>query len=554
LFRQVLFLLFFISTCYASESIIQEVKFRDDDSAFRKASALNPASHIKVFIPNIPYSYIAKCINSGLIRSYDNDRGWEYDLAKSHKRIDDYTYEFTLRKKLRFQDGTEFNTDSVIQNLTYFKKSPILYTNIDKIDFQIIKIDTYRFKIILNKKYEMFLLDLARIYFYSEKYLDTYGFKGGETGSAIQASGAFGMGPYILTKGYALGKKQTSKLELEANPYYWSKEYPKIKRVTVYTQLNTNEAIKMVTEQEGALDIVPIPFNKKIEVLTSKYAKFISTKSTNNFIIFFNLINANKKLRNLEVRIALNQAINQENLLNFVYKKEGYISPFATSVNYKVVQKVIKNSYVPQVKYSKEKIKKLLNGLSLNILTQDYFMFLWKGIEYQLKQYGVTLNYDITSSEKDIYTQLLSTHNSKNTKDWDLLIWGDDDWYYQNPWTVFFIYENGSSWSTIGKDNIMEKYIEIFFETKIGTKKYENVVSKILHRVRDKAYNLRVPSPNKVIAVNKEVIYKPYQGAIIPLWKIEITKNHWSIRDKISYPLELHKPFKPKRINYENNK
>ncbi len=65
-------------------------------------------------------------------------------------------------------------------------------------------------------------------------------------------------------------------------------------------------------------------------------------------------------------------------------------------------------------------------------------MFLWKGIEYQLKEYGVKLNYIITNSEKDIYEQLLNTRDSKNTKSWDLLIWGDDDWYYQNPWTVFF--------------------------------------------------------------------------------------------------------------------
>lgn len=553
MYKIFLSLLIFFSFTYADGHIKQKVSFRVDDSESRIASTLNPASHIKIFIPNIPYSYIAKCTNSGLIRSFDNERGWEYDLAKSHKQIDDFTYEFTLRKNLKFQDGSEFDVDSVIQNLEYFKKSPLLYTNIDKIDFKVIKIDKYRFKIVLDKKYEMFVYDLARIFFYSKKYLNTYGFKGGETGTAIKNSGAFGMGPYILKKGYALGKEQTSQLELEANPYYWNKEYPKIKKITVYTQLNINEAIKMITQQEGKLDILPIPFNKKIEVLTSKYAKFISSKSTNNFIIFFNLINGNDKLKNQEVRIALNQAINQENLLNFVYKKEGFVSPFAASVNYKVVQEVLKDNYRPEVKFSQQKIKKLLNGLELNFFTQDYFMFLCKGIEYQLKQYGVKINYDITSSERDIYTQLLSTHNSKNTKYWDLLVWGDDDWYYQNPWSVFFIYENGSSWSTIGRDDVMKKYIDTFFETKMGTNAYKDIVSKILYRARDKAYTLRVPSPNKVIAVNKEVIYKPYQGAIMPLWKIEITKNHWSLRGDKKYPKELEKPFKPQRIKNETN-
>jgi peptide/nickel transport system substrate-binding protein len=181
-------------------------------------------------------------------------------------------------------------------------------------------------------------------------------------------------------------------------------------------------------------------------------------------------------------------------------------------------------------------------------------MFLLKGIEFQLKKYGVVFNYTITNSEKDIYKQLLSTNTNKNTQNWDLLVWGDDDWYYQNPWTLFFIYETSGAWSTIGKDDLMQEYIKQYFVSKIGTQEYENVTKDILFRARDMAYTLRVPSLNKVIAVNKEVIYKPYQGGIIPLWEIEITNNHWSLRDNPIYDESLKKSIKPKRINDEINK
>ncbi|MCK9491861.1 MAG: ABC transporter substrate-binding protein [Sulfurimonas sp.] len=531
---------------------MQKTQFRDDDALLRVATPQHPDSHIKIFIPNIPYTYIAKCTNSGLIRSYDNERGWEYELAKSHKRVGDFTYEFELREGLKFQDGSEFDTDDVVFNFEYFKRSPILYTNIDKVDFDVIKIDKYKFKIVLKQKYEMFLTDLARIFFYTREYLKKYGFKGSETGSGTKRAGAYGMGPYILKEGYALGSKQTSQIELEANPYYWNKDYPKIKRVTAYTQLNAKDALRMITQEEGELDFAPIDFNKKIEVLTSKYAKLNISKSTNNFIIFFNLINANERLKSKEVRVALNQAIDQENLLNFVYKNEGYISPFASSVNYEIVQKVLKNKMPKEEEgYSKEKMHKLLNGLELNVFTQDSFMFLFKGIEYQLKKYGVTLNYTVTSSEKDIYGQLLTTHKSQNTQKWDLLIWGDDDWYYANPWSVFFIYEDESAWSTIGKDRVMKSYIDEFFITKTDSKEYEKVVSKILYRAKEMAYTLRVPSPNKVVALNKEVIYKPYKGAVIPIWEMQITKDHYSIRGKREYPTYLEAPIKPKREKYE---
>ena len=530
---------------------IKPVTFKEDNSLQRVATPLHPQSHIKIFLPSIPYSYISKNTNSGLIRSSDNKRGWEFDLAKSYKRVDDFTYIFEIRKNLRFQDGTQFSMKNVLNNLNYFKKYPFLYTNIDKIDFDVIKIDDYKFKIVLKQKYEMFLLDLARIYFYTNEYLQKYSPKGEETGSANKFPGAFGMGPYILQSGYAVGTKQSGKLELEANPHYWNKKIPKISRITVYTQLNVNEALSDMINDEGKLDIMPIPFNKKIDVMMSKYSKLVIKKSTNNFTIFFNLINGNEKLKNKELRQALNQALNQENILNFVYKKEGKLSPFSTSINYDIVRKIaLKNEY-PKIILSQERKKELLKGLTLNVFTQDRFMFLWKGIEFQLKKYGVELNYMITNSEKDIYKQLLNTKVLKNTKSWDLLIWGNDDWYYQNPWTMFFIYEKNSPWSTIENDEIMNNYIQRFFTTKIDSPAYEDIVSKILYRARKEAYTLRVPSVNKVIAVNKEVIYKPYVGGMIPLWDIQITKDHWSIREQKKYPLSLQAPIKPKRMNNE---
>lgn len=554
MFRIIVFCLLVFNSLLATNHVISKFEFRDDNSELNKAKPLSDNSHINIFLPSIPYSYIAKSTNAGLIRSYDNKKGWVYDLAKSHTRVDDFTYIFELRKNLKFQNGEDFTIDNILSNLRFFKKSPFLYTNIDKVDFDVIKINEYKFKIILKQKYEMFLLDLARVYFYTDEYMEKSNPIGGETGSANKIAGAFGMGPYILKSGFAVGDEQTEKLELVANPYYWNKEFPKIKTITVYTQENVNNAIEDITKTEGKLDLMPIPFNKKLEVVLSDYAKLIISKSTNNFVIFFNLINGNKRLQDTKVRRALNQALNQEHLLNFVYKKEGKISPFTASVNYDVVNQISKEEKFKEEKIDDKELYKILKDLKLNVFTQDRFIFLFKGIEFQLKKYGVEFNYTITTSEKDIYKQLLSTNKNKNTKDWDLLIWGDDDWYYQNPWTVFFIYETAGSWSTIGKDEIMQKYIKELFISKIGTKEYKNVVKNILFRAKSMAYTLRVPSPNKVIAVNKEVIYKPYQGGIIPLWEIEITKNHWSLRKNKKYDKFLKKAVKPKRINNEISK
>lgn len=548
LYKIVFLLLCFVNLSFSQSNIVSKFEFREDKSHKNIAPQLHPKSHINIFLPSIPYSYIAKATNSGLIRSYDNEQTWVYELAKSHERVDDLTYIFELRQNLKFQNGEDFTMEDVIYNLNYFKKHPFLYTNIDKIDFDVTPLDKYRFKIVLKQKYEMFLTDLARIYFYTKEYLDTYKPIGKETGTANKAAGAFGMGPYILKEGFAVGESQTQKLELEANPYYWNKEFPKIKSITAYMEYDIDIAIEDITKSEGKLDFVPIPFNKKLDIILSPNAKLIVSKSTDNFVIFFNLINGNKSLQDKNIRQALNQALNQENLLNFVYKKEGKISPFTASLNYSIVNKIAKNYTYEETKMSEDEIFKHLKGLKLNIFTQDKFMFLLKGIEFQLKKYGVVFNYKITNSEKDIYKQLLNTNTNKNTQDWDLLVWGDDDWYYQNPWTVFFIYEENSAWSTIGKDDLMQEYIEKYFVSKVGTKEYEELTKNILYRAKDMAYTLSVPSPNKVIAVNKELIYTPYQGGIIPLWEMQISNNHWSLRDEKEYDENSKKSMKAQRI------
>ncbi len=546
MFKSIILVLILMLSLNAED--IEDDIFKEDKSSLNAINYLHPKSHIKVFLPSIPYIYISKNTNAGLIRSDDNEQGWVYDLAKGHERVDDYTYIFEIKKNLKFQDGTDFTIQSVINNLNHFKKNPFLFSNVDKIDFEISKVDDYKVKIELKQKYEMFFIDLARVFFFTDDYLKKYNPKGEETETGTKSPGPYGMGPYILKSGYAIGKKQTNKIELEANPYYWDKRYPTIKKVTVFTQLNTEEAFDSIVNHEGILDISPIPFNKKIEAVMSNYSKLVIKESTNNIIVFFNLINGNEKLKDKKVRIALNEALDQESILNFVYKKEGTLSPFATSVHFKVVKKIANKKEYTIFNMSEKEKYNLLNGLVLNVFTQDRFMFLWRGIEYQLEQYGVKLNYETTTSEKDIYEQLLNTRASKNTKSWDMLAWGDDDWYYQNPWTTLFIYENDSPWSIIPNDIFMKKYIDKFYETKIGEASYEDIVSRILYRARDMAYTLRVPSINKVIAVNKEVIFEPFAGGIVPLWKTKITKNHWSVREKKDYPKSSYQPIIPLRL------
>lgn len=493
-----------------------------------------PGSHIKVFIPSLPYIYTAHAINGALLRPANNARGWEYDMATNHRQIDDKTYEFSLRKNVSFQDGTPFNADSVVENMAYFKKKPFLFTKIDTIFDRVEKIDDYTVWFYLTEKYSQFLNDTIWIQFYTSAYLKKFGWNGKLTCPNLAEPGPYGLGPYILKAGYAEGDRQTPEVVLKANPDYWDPNYPKIETITVYTELDTKIAMENVFDKDGVLDIMPIPFSMKCRADTSPYAKLISVPSTSSFAIYMNLRNGNKRLLDKKIRVALNRAIDQAHLLERAYFGEGTINPTTASPLFPGVREVVKTlrpySEIQNPKEIRNELKGILNGLTLKVLTQDRFMFVWKGIARDLRKVGVNLVFEITTSEKLVFDQLLTTNAGKNTRHWDFLVFGCDDWFYNHPWSAFLAYRTHNAWSTILPDPILDGYIDAFFRVSVGTPQFTAICSKIMHHVYDNAYMLFVPAPNKVLAVNKNVVYESSPMAFMALWEIEVSKDHWSLR------------------------
>lgn len=539
----------------AQDVEIKPLVLRPDDAWKRAAPQLTKGSHVKVFIPSLPYLYTSHSINGALIRPSAEERGWEYDMAVDHTQIDETTYEFRLRQGVRFQDGTPFNADAVILNMEYFKKAPVKYSKIDEVFDRAEKIDDYTVRFHLTQKYGSFMNDVIWMQFYTEAYLKKN--PGGWNGKAncpnLSMHGPYGLGPYILTQGYIEGDRQTSKAVLKANPYYWDPQYPKVETITVFTELDSQQAKHMALYEEGKLDITIIPPEDKVETILSPYSKLLTSPSTDNIAIHINMINGNPRLKDKAVRRALNESLHQENLLHFVYENEGYLSPI--SPHFPGIKEVSKSllpypaDHDPYAKENQQRLHGVLSGLTLKVLTQDRFLPLWQGIETQLNQVGVTLDIEVTRSEKEIFTPLLKTNAGENEKQWDLLIWGNDDWYFNHPFTAFFVFRTNNVWSTVSPDPIMDGYIEDMFRATAGEPGFSDVCEQIMRRAYDEGYMLFVPTPNKVFAVNKEVAFRPYKMACIPLWKLEVTDQHWSVRgiDR-PYPESLQQPVEVTRI------
>jgi len=548
--RQIILYLILGSTfsSYANQvSFHEPLQPRLDDANQHLSPDLISGSHLKVFLPSVAYLYISHSINGALTRPANNAQGWDYDLAVSHQQIDDTTYEFKLREGVVFQNGTPFNADSIISNMKFFKRKPPVYSKIHEVYDRVSKIDDYTIRFHLKEKYGAFMNDVVWIQFYTQEYLLEYGWNGKPTPPNLAAAGLHGLGPYILVDGYVEGDRQTPKLELVANPLYWNKKYPKIERVTIYTELSEEQARNMVFYEENQLDIVPLNFNYKIETILSPYAKLLIYPSTETYMIHLNMRTGNPRLLDKEVRVALNQALHQINLLRFIYEDEGDLVPALAAPSFIGVKEnlsklaLFSEENSPYQPEQQERLKKILNGLVLKILTQERFLSLWKGIEYQLKKVGVKLEVTTLKNQKEIFDQLLNTNIGKNTQAWDLLSWGNDGWFLLHPWSVFMVLRTHNYWSTLPTDKIMDDYLEELFRTNTDEPAFVEIVYNVMRHASENAYMLFLPTPRKIFAVNKEVVFIPYQQAVLPLWEIELSNRHASLR-KEPYPNALKKP------------
>ena len=538
----------------------------DDTAPSRVTGKFRKGSHVKLFLPYLPYLAITHSVNGTLVRPANSDKGWEFYLAESYTHVDNRIFEFKLRRGVKFQDGTPFNADAVVRNMHYFKKKPFTYSKLCKIFDRVEKIDNYTVRFILSEPDGVFLQDLANIPFYTEPYLKKHGWNGKSTYANLAEPGPFGLGPYILTEGYVEGDGSTKKVVLKANPNHWEKGIPKIETITIYTAIELGVAADQVLYSEGLLDITPISFNNEVETINSPYAKLLISPSTNNYAVHLNLINGNKALRDDKIRFAINRSIDQEMLLNLSMLGEGSLSPTMVSPNFYKLDTALgtldnyfkkedsqftgKNRSATLRKivtdYQKREGLDPEKPLVIRMLTPESFLFLARDIRYFLSQINIHLEIDVVQYEKTVFKQLFGTHKNKNDKEWDFLIWANFDWF-RHPWTAFFVYRPNNAWSSIPANPTLSKYCDDILRVDPESAEYIPLVASFIRYVYKKNYMVFLPTPHNIYACNKEVVYNPRRSAFIPLWELEVTDLHWSIRDDVDYPNELKRPYKTTR-------
>lgn len=279
-------------------------------------------------------------------------------LAESYKQIDDLTYEFKLRKGVKFHNGEEMKASDVKFSFTRAAKAAPIAHIMGDIDTESFKMpDDYTISFKIKHPCTGFLPSLVHTggSILSEKAVTSAGDK--------YAMNPVGTGPFKFvswTKG--------DRVELEKfNDFYGDK--PKFNKMTIRVIPEpTNRTIELesggvdLAYEISSNDIKRIQDNEKLQLL----------RVVDNSTQYLGFNNQKKPFNDIKVRQAVSYAINTKSVVETVWKGVGKVAVGPIGPNVKYSDKSLQ-AHEYNVQKAKELLKEagLPNGFKTTIWTNE---------------------------------------------------------------------------------------------------------------------------------------------------------------------------------------
>jgi peptide/nickel transport system substrate-binding protein len=324
------------------------------------------------FFNLFPNNNIAEHIFDKLVQM-DPDSRMIPGLATSWKTIDDKTWEFKLRKGVKFTDGSELTAEDVafsINRIPNVPNSPGPFTAYTKAIQKIEVVDPYTIRFHYAVPYPLAPNDLSTVYIISKKVAT-----GASTEDFNSGKVTIGSGRYKFVR-YVNGDR----VELARNDNYWG-DKPGYEKVTF--RIVKDGAARMAALLSGDLDAIEQPPTADLARLKND-PKFTLTSKISHRVIYFNFDHLSRvspfvtakdgkpldknPLQDVRVRRAISKAINRPAIAERVM--EGQAIPSGQLVSDKLFGN---NPALKAEAYDPEGAKKLLaeagypNGFNLTI-------------------------------------------------------------------------------------------------------------------------------------------------------------------------------------------
>ena len=228
------------------------------------------------FFNLFPNNNIAEHIFDKLVQM-DPDSRMIPGIATSWKAIDDKTWEFKLRKGVKFTDGSELTAEDVafsINRVPTVPNSPGPFSAYTKAITGIQIVDPYTIRFKTAVPHPLMPNDMSTIYIVSKKIAT-----GATTEDFNSGKAAIGSGRYKLVR-YVSGDR----IELVRNDNYWG-EKPAYEKVQF--KIIKNEPARMAALLSGDVDAIEQPPTADIARVKSD-PKFTLTSKISHRVIYFN--------------------------------------------------------------------------------------------------------------------------------------------------------------------------------------------------------------------------------------------------------------------------
>jgi peptide/nickel transport system substrate-binding protein len=270
---------------------------------------LTVGRNTQIFIVNVYDGLTARDAQGNLVPA----------LAESWKRLNPTTWQFTLRKGVKFHNGDDFNADSVkftLDRATNPETKATISSELSTIARTEI-VDPFTVNVVTKASDFLLPVRLGELYglMLSPKHTNA-------VGKEAIATKPNGTGPFKL-----LTWAKNERLVLEANDHYW-RGAPAVKTIVVRPILE--DAARVAALQTGEVDLIaPIP-HVRIEELKRNTRLVIKTIAAPR--IFHVTIDVRKPpFDTVKVRQALNHAVDVNAILKSLYF--GYGTRLATVVD-----------------------------------------------------------------------------------------------------------------------------------------------------------------------------------------------------------------------------
>ena len=233
-------------------------------------------------------------------------------LATSWKPITDTTWEFKLRRGVKFHDGSPFTADDVLftferaPNVEASPSSFALYTKGKKLT----KVDDYTVHITTERPYPLMPNDVSTINIISKKHG-----QGAKTGDYNSGKAAIGTGPYKFVE-WLPGDR----LVIKKNPDYWGEKAKFDKVVIKPIKSGPARVAALLAGDVEMIDLVPTADIERLK----KEPNVVLSRGVSNRVIYLHLdhdrdnspfvtgTGGKNPLKDWRVRKAISKAINRK--------------------------------------------------------------------------------------------------------------------------------------------------------------------------------------------------------------------------------------------------